>query len=160
MMIGKLSRKNVKTARKESAEARFRAALVRIIDGCPLNVQKGASITQNNVAREAGVDPSALRASRYPELVAEIQHFAASSKVERGRAGRHSTHLSDERRRSERQRYADMKHQRDHAAALLASADSEVLRLMLRVRDLERHIEELSPEIARPQATLLRVPRR
>lgn len=145
---------------KVSAECRFRAALARIIDGSALNVERNAQITQNNVAREAGVDPSALRASRYPALVKEIRDLACIARANVGRMG-HKPHLPrSEERRDEKQRYQDMKRQRDHAAALLASADSEVLRLMLRVRDLERHIEETSPGVVRPQVTMLRVPKR
>jgi len=145
---------------KVSAESKFRAALARIIDGSALNVERNARITQNNVAREAGVDPSALRASRYPALVMEIRDLADIARADVGRMGHKPHRPGSEERRNEKQRYQDMKRQRDHAAALLASADSEVLRLMLRVRDLERHIEETSPGVVRPQVTMLRMPKR
>ncbi|MBH1494018.1 hypothetical protein JY423_02140 [Stenotrophomonas maltophilia] len=145
---------------KVTAESKFRAALARIIDGSALNVERNAQITQNNVAREAGVDPSALRASRYPALVMEIRDLAGMARADVGSMGHKPHRPRSEERRNEKQRYQDMKRQRDHAAALLASADSEVLRLMLRVRDLERHIEETSPGMVRPQVTMLRVPKR
>lgn len=160
MKQGRSSYQGATPPSKVSAESKFRAALARIVDGRTLNVEGGAQITQNNVAREAGVDPSALRASRYPALVREIQDLAGNAKAAVGRKEHQPNCSRIEGRRSEKQRYQDMKRQRDHAAALLVSADSEVLRLMLRLRDLERHIEETSPGVVRPHATMLRVPKR
>ena len=55
------------------AELQFYEAFIRLKENKPVNVTKGTSVTQNNVAKEAGVDPSALRKSRYPELIKEIQ---------------------------------------------------------------------------------------
>lgn len=57
------------------AEARFREAFNRLKAGTPQVLKEGARPTQNNVAREAGKHPSALRKERCPELVAEIQSF-------------------------------------------------------------------------------------
>ena len=57
------------------AELQFYEAFMRLKENKPVHLPKGASVTQNNVAKEAGVDPSALRKSRYPELINEIQEW-------------------------------------------------------------------------------------
>jgi len=149
-------------ALKESAEGRFRDALARLVSGTTIRIAIGSEITQNNVAREAGVHPSALRSSRYPLLIPEIHNAARQSLIDNRRAGPSIRALKRDRR-DERQRYLDMKHQRDQAAALLASADAEILRLMLIVRDLEQRVLELegstSPSFAKP-TKLIRLPRR
>jgi hypothetical protein len=60
----------------------------------PLNVSnwesqtsspKARHLSQNNVAKEVGVDPSALRRARFPELVSEIQDWIESHKDEQTR---------------------------------------------------------------------------
>lgn len=62
-------------SRNETADARFREAFRRLKEGAPQVLEKGALPSQNNVAKEAGKHPSALRKERYPELVAEIQAY-------------------------------------------------------------------------------------
>ena len=58
-----------------AAERRFREAFERLKAREPLRLDKGTEVTQNNVAKEAGTDPSALRRSRYPVLVDDIQAY-------------------------------------------------------------------------------------
>lgn len=55
------------------AELDFSAAFERLKCGNALILPPGSPVSQNNVAREAGKDPSALRKSRYPKLIADIQ---------------------------------------------------------------------------------------
>ena len=55
------------------AEAAFREAFERLKLRRPTNLPAHSPVTQNNVAREAGKDPSALKKSRFPDLVDEIQ---------------------------------------------------------------------------------------
>lgn len=55
------------------AELGFSASFERLKYGNTLILPPGSPVSQNNVAREAGRDPSALRKSRYPKLVADIQ---------------------------------------------------------------------------------------
>lgn len=55
------------------AELDFSASFERLKYGNTLILPPGSPVSQNNVAREAGRDPSALRKSRYPKLVADIQ---------------------------------------------------------------------------------------
>ena len=62
-----------------NAEQLYRDAFLRLKQGKPLRLKKGAPVTQNNVAKEAGRDPSALKKSRFPELIREIKNaFAAT----------------------------------------------------------------------------------
>ncbi len=46
---------------KGSAEDRFRAAFERLKSDTPIHIARGSALTQNNIAREAGLDPSALK---------------------------------------------------------------------------------------------------
>ncbi|MCO6055543.1 hypothetical protein NG726_02485 [Pseudomonas sp. MOB-449] len=59
------------------AEREFREAFYRLRDRKPKLLPVDTPISQNNVAKEAGKDPSALRKSRYPELIREIQDWVA-----------------------------------------------------------------------------------
>lgn len=61
-----------------AAERRFREAFERLKAGEPLRLGRDTEVTQNNVAKEAGTDPSALRRSRYPALVTDIQAYRSS----------------------------------------------------------------------------------
>lgn len=60
-----------------NAELGFRAAFERLKAGNTLILPLGSPVSQNNIAKEAGKDPSALRKSRYPVLIAEIQAWVA-----------------------------------------------------------------------------------
>ena len=68
------------------AETAFREAFIRIKKGETHLLPKNTKISQNNIAREAGCDPSALKKSRFPRLVAEIQQWIKESKPQIGRA--------------------------------------------------------------------------
>jgi hypothetical protein len=57
----------------ETAEQRFRAAFDRLKDDKPQILPRGTPVSQNNVAKEAGTDPTALRKKRFPALIREIQ---------------------------------------------------------------------------------------
>lgn len=63
---------------KGSAEDRFRAAFERLKSDTPIHIARGSALTQNNIAREAGLDPSALKKSRFPELIQDIQNWKKS----------------------------------------------------------------------------------
>ncbi|NQZ25041.1 MAG: hypothetical protein HRT55_01845 [Colwellia sp.] len=57
------------------AENIFREAYKRLKSNTPLNVAKGTAVSQNNVAKEAGKHPTALKKDRFPLLVLEIQDY-------------------------------------------------------------------------------------
>jgi hypothetical protein len=117
------------------AERSFRDAFDRLKAGVTRVLPPGSPITQNNVAREAGCDPSALRKSRYPSLIGEIQCWVAET-------ARESILKSTQRvrsmveRRSLRQRMLDLKKQRDVALSLLVQADAKILELTQEIEDL------------------------
>lgn len=64
-----------------SAEQRFRQAFERLKKGTQTTLPMTAQVSQNNVAKEAGCDPSALRKIRYPSLVREIQAYIEIQKI-------------------------------------------------------------------------------
>lgn len=77
-----MSSKTIKTRKISKAELKFRDAFERLKLGKPDILPKGTPLSQNNVAKEAGVDPSALRRIRFPELVADIQAWIEAHKDE------------------------------------------------------------------------------
>lgn len=91
-------------------------------------------VTQNNVAREAGKDPSALKKARFPELVAEIQAYLEAKKP----GSVPSTHSALKSTRSRNRKLVEgmeeVKAQRDMAL-------SKVLSLRLEVLDLRQQLQ-------------------
>ena len=86
-------------------------------------------MSQNNVAKEAGTDPTALKKARHPALVREIQaqleiagHEVAAQKVRRLRNRQRREDLATKSKRFQAQR--------DHAQAQLVSAQRRVLALL------------------------------
>lgn len=123
------------------AEQAFRSAFERLKQGKPALVGKGAKVTQNNVAKEAGVDPSALKKKRFPILVAEIQSWIAeqasvqdSGTVDRSRLGVRSA------RRGLRERLTAAEAQRDKALSLLVDAEARVLELHIENERLRSYL--------------------
>lgn len=122
-----------------TAEERFRDAFRRLRNGCPRMLEQGSKVSQNNVAREAGCDPSALKKNRFPTLVAEIQAFALKHQD--------AKEPSDPRFQPNAQtcpRCASLKDQlrqvtlqRDAAMSALVLSDAHVLELAQRMLELE-----------------------
>lgn len=126
----------------DSAEQRFREAFSRLKDGKPERLPRGTPVSQNNVAKEAGTDPSALRKSRYPSLVREIQAWVEITEQE--------ATLKRERRAEQRrtrndlkEEVKDLKKQRDEAQSQLVGAHSKVLALLQENLRLKRRIDEM-----------------
>ena len=113
------------------AEAAFRSAFERLRTNKPNLMSKGTQVTQNNVAREAGLDPSALKKDRFPHLVAEIQAWVENSAKTTTRSPRQTVIAQRTRSRELRVRLDSMKSQRDHALALLVEADARILELTI-----------------------------
>lgn len=125
-----------------TAEQRFREAFDRLKSGVPVVLPKGSSISQNNVAREAGCDPSALKKSRYPLLIDEIQKHSRET---------HSTlpdsqrKIDSRRRKQNRSTKADlalMKAERDVALSLLAEADNKIFDLTMENQRLRAQLPQ------------------
>ena len=128
----------------ETAEQRFREAFQRLKEGKLLVLVRGTPVSQNNVAKEAGVDPSALRKSRYPSLTREIQAF-----VELASAQQVKEKQRKERRQANRESLEEqvetLKKQRDKAQSELVSAHRIILELMQTNARLQIRMDELQP---------------
>jgi hypothetical protein len=123
---------------KESAEVEYRKAFKRIIEGKAIRIDKTASPTLANIAREAGKDPSALKKSRYPGFIGEVESFNQVASSVREEADRSLTaQLKSARQENKRLRedYELLSIERDQCHS--------------RVLNLQQAIVELSFEIER-----------
>ena len=128
----------------ETAEERFRQAFERLKADRPKVLDPGTVVSQNNVAREAGCDSSALKKTRFPALVAEIQEY-----VELHQRNRTSMRQLQMQQRSARSdmlgRLDEVERQRDSAQSKLASANRRIVDLTAEVDSLRQRLEELAP---------------
>lgn len=127
-----------------NAEQRFRQAFERLKANKPTVLKSGSPVSQNNVAKEAGCDPSALRKARFPSLIREIQAYIEINKQER----------PSKRKELLRQRglRADIKKrleavlaQRDTAQSQLISAQQRVVELTLELQSVKDQLATLQP---------------
>lgn len=130
------------------AENMFRQAFERLKKNKPDRIPKGSPISQNNVAKEAGVDPSALRSARYPELSEEIKKWVHDHPQEGPKSVYQATLSKRAATRKLRERIEALTLQRDKAAARLVNAEAEIVRLMNQVAVLEARLSE-SNKVAR-----------
>lgn len=111
------------------AETLFRDAFERLKQNKPTRLPHGTPVSQNNVAKEAGRDPSALRKSRYPRLIRAIQKWIEDNgNAPRARAS--SASLLKGARDKNRQlqaRLEELTNQRDKAMARLVIAEELIL---------------------------------
>ncbi len=139
----------------DSAAQRFRSAFERLKLGVPQVLPKGTPVSQNNVAKEAGCDPSALRKARFPLLVLEIQEWIGAHKGEQV-VSEHKKLLKQRRKnRDARDTIADFKRQRDIAAGLLADANLRIVELSESLADMKVRLDEY-----KPSARLLDLPKK
>ena len=136
----------MKSQRPKTAEANFREAFERLKIGKPKVLPPDAQVSQNNVAKEAGCDPSALRKSRFPSLIAEIQNYVAAHGGEVPESERQKLLKQRQRSRAAREMVADCKNQRDAAAGLLVEAHAQIAILTRRLIDAEARIDALRPK--------------
>lgn len=128
-----------------SAEQSFREAFERLKQGAPDLLPRTAPVSQNNVAKEAGCDPSALRKSRYPSLVAEIQRWIAGHQAESPSSERQKVLAHRRRNRSLRDQLESFKVERDHALSLLVEADATILYQAKEIEYLKDRLSSLLP---------------
>lgn len=114
--------------KSSTAEDRFRAAFERLKNNKPLIKAPGTSISQNNVAVEAGCDPSALRKTRFPSLIREIAAFVEIQKSKEP-SKRQVLKASRQSRADLKQQLKDVAAQRDHAQSQLLAARQRILEL-------------------------------
>jgi chromosome segregation ATPase len=127
-----------------SAKMRFEQAFERLKAGQPKVLERGSAVTQNNVAREAGCDPSALKKARFPALIREIQAYLELHKPEDQPAARKAAQQKAAKRTLE-ERLADAVRQRDMAQSQLLSANRRVMELAEEVQSLQRRLDSLQP---------------
>lgn len=148
-----ISAKTSQTA--STAEERFRAAFKRLKLGVPQVLPKNTPVSQNNIAKEAGCDPSALRKSRLPLLVMEIQEWVDAHKGEGVDSARQKLLKQRRKNRDARETIADLKRQRDVAAGLLSDANLRIVELAEQLADMRARIDQIQPF-----ATVLTLPKR
>lgn len=114
------------------AEQKFREAFDRLKSGKPMLLPKGARLSQNNVAKESGVDPSALRRSRFPALVDEIKTWVEDHKEEElSKSPRQMMLAQRSRNRDLRERIEALEKQRDDALSRLVDTQARIMELTL-----------------------------
>ncbi len=127
------------TARRSAAD-QYREAFERLKLNKPQLLTKGTPVTQNNVVKEAGSDPSALKKSRFPSLIAEIKTYIEQHAEERPRSLNQINHLARQKSRALRDRIEQVARQRDQLASLLSEADAKIIELYDRIAELERQL--------------------
>lgn len=130
-----------------TAEEKFRAAFERLKIGEPINMPKGTPVSQNNVAKEAGLDRTALKKSRFPSLVAEIQNYLATDDGKRPESERQKRNKQRQQSRTARETIADLKKQLGASAGLLVEANAQIVILTRKLADSEARINSLQTRV-------------
>ncbi|WP_226507520.1 hypothetical protein [Pseudomonas sp. MWU16-30317] len=123
-----------------SAADQYRDAFERLKLNRPQLLPKGTPVTQNNVAKEAGSDPSALKKSRFPSLIAEIKTYVEQHAAVRPPSLNKVNLLARQKSRTLRDRIEQVARQRDQLASLLSEADAKIIELYDRIAELERQL--------------------
>lgn len=119
------------------AEVKFREAFERLKTGKTYIVPTGTRMSQNAVAKEAGVLPSALRPGRFPDLCRDIAEWIEQHNDDPSqKSGRQKNLAERNARRAVRERLEAMRVQRDLALSKLLSAEAHILELTLENRRL------------------------
>jgi hypothetical protein len=125
-----MSLKSVEPRKIGKAELKFRGSFERLKVGKPHILPKGTPLSQNNVAKEAGVDPSALRRARFPELVTEIQEWVELHKGDPVQKSPRQMMLAQRsRNRDLSEKVKALQEQRDKALSKLLDAQSHIVDL-------------------------------
>ncbi|MNZ44557.1 hypothetical protein D3C78_621900 [compost metagenome] len=128
-----------------TAEQRFRQAFERLKENKPIIVASGTKVSQNNVAKEANCDPSALRKARFPSLIREIQAYVECKKHDQ--PSKRQKLLKQRSRRSDlKNRLETVTQQRDVAQSQLLSAQLRVIELAAELADANRQLLALQPK--------------
>ena len=131
---------DVELPTRRSAADQYRDAFERLKLNRPQLLPKGTPVTQNNVAKEAGSDPSALKKSRFPSLIAEIKTYVEQNAEERPPSLNQVNLLARQKSRALRDRIEQVARQRDQLASLLSEADTKIIELYDRIAELERQM--------------------
>src|SRR5450830_1199683 len=119
------------TSRKiGQAELAFSEAFERLKSNAPIRLNLDSRVSQNNVAKEAGCDPSALRKTRYPSLISEIQRWCQEKYKDEIPSKRKNNLVKRRKNRDVKKMAEDFKLQRDLLASMLLEADIKILALL------------------------------
>lgn len=123
------------------AEIRFLEAFDRLKLNKPEILPKGTPVSQNNVAKEAGVDPSALRSSRYPEITESIKKWVDENQDKLCQKSQRQRNLAQRSRNRElREQISDLKEQRDNAFSRLIEAQRQIIELTIENDNLKSRL--------------------
>ena len=112
------------------AERAFRDAFDRLKRGKPEVLPTDTPVSQNNVAKEAKRDPSALKKARFPGLVREIQDWIQQhAEIPSPPSPRKIVLGARKRNRSLKEKIDTLKIERDLAMSLLVEADAKIVDL-------------------------------
>lgn len=131
---------DVELPARRSAPDQYRDALERLKLNRPQLLPKGAPVSQNNVAKEAGSDPSELKKSRFPSLIAEIKTYVEQHAEERPPSLNQGNLLARQKSRALSDRIEQVARQRDQLSSLLSEADAKIIELYDRIAELERQL--------------------
>lgn len=127
-----------------TAEQRFRQAFERLKENKPRILAPGTKVSQNNVAKEANCDPSALRKTRFPSLIREIQAYVECKKNDQ--LSKRQKLLKQRSRRSDlKSRLETVTQQRDLAQSQLLSAQLRIIELAAELADANKKLLTLQP---------------
>ncbi|CAK0502572.1 Uncharacterised protein [Burkholderia pseudomallei] len=129
---------------KKTAEENYQAAFERLRDGKPRVLPKGTPVSQNNVAKEAGNDPSALKSARFPTVIANIQAWLEIHKSQE--------ELKQKRTKQQREARLDLKaqvsvlkRQRDRLQSQRVRGHEYILELMEQIEALQTVADDRQP---------------
>jgi hypothetical protein len=131
-------------SQNDTAEDKFRSAFERLKVNRPQVVPNGTPVSQNNIAKEAGADPSALRKTRYPALIREIQTWIDIAGAE-GIKLKERRIKKQQSRENTAEQILRLTAQRDLAQSQLISIQQRVLELLIENDMLKTTINELRP---------------
>lgn len=133
-----MSSKIIDSYKLSKAEIKFRDAFERLKINKPELLPKDTPLSQNNVAKEAGVNPSALRRSRYPELVQEIKTWVEDNKEFKTERSQRQVMLGQRsHNRDMRKRIEALTAQRDNALSRVLEAEYRIIQLSLENESLK-----------------------
>lgn len=119
------------------AETLFREAFERLKANNPINVEIGTKVSQNNIAKEAGKHPTALKKDRFPILVLEIQDYLKQQDID-------SNVINKKKRlrkkRSIEERLSDSIKERDKLASICEAQNNVIEQLIDEISDLKNGI--------------------
>lgn len=134
------------------AEKLFQDAFGRLKLDKPIRLPRGTPVSQNNVAKEAARDPSALRKSRYPRLIRAIQKWIEDNgNAPRNRASSASLIKgARDKNRQLKKRIEELTRQRDTAMARLVISEETILDLHRRLQEYKVRLGEADTVVPFP----------